>query len=113
MVAAVFHDPKTLPKCIDWREKGFVTKPENQKNCGSCYAYSIAGSISGQIFKETGKLVSLSGQQIVDCSTVAGNLGCSGGSLRNTLKYLEQCKGLMTEANYPYVTEVSYVILGA
>ncbi|XP_031777893.1 cathepsin L1-like isoform X1 [Nasonia vitripennis] len=102
MVAAVLHDPRRIPKSLDWREKGFVTKPENQRDCGSCYAYSIAGSIAGQIFRQTGIVVPLSEQQLVDCSTQTGNLGCSGGSLRNTLRYLERSKGLMTDATYPY-----------
>ncbi|XP_043253123.1 procathepsin L [Colletes gigas] len=102
MVGAMLHDPRRVPRRFDWREAGFRTDPQNQKNCGSCYAYSIAGSIQGQIFKETGMLVPLSEQQLVDCSASAGNLGCSGGSLRNTLRYLEKAKGLMAQAHYPY-----------
>lgn len=45
-------------------------------------------------------------QQIVDCSTVTGNYGCSGGSLRNTLKYLDKSGGLMTSIDYPYIAKV-------
>ncbi|KAJ8664938.1 hypothetical protein QAD02_006600 [Eretmocerus hayati] len=105
MVAAVLHNPKDIPSSLDWRERGFVTKPENQRDCGSCYAYSIAGSISGQIFKQTGVVVPLSEQQLVDCSTQTGNLGCQGGSLRNTLRYLERARGLMTDATYPYTAK--------
>lgn len=44
---------------------------------------------------------------MVDCSTEQGNHGCSGGSLRNTLKYLEGCGGLMRDKDYPYVAAVS------
>ncbi|XP_058795009.1 procathepsin L-like [Phymastichus coffea] len=102
MVAAVLTDPHMIPNSLDWRERGFVTKPENQRDCGSCYAYSIAGVISGQIFKKIGRVVTVSEQQLVDCSTLTGNLGCSGGSLRNTLRYLERSKGIMTGDNYPY-----------
>lgn len=87
--------------------KGFVLPPNNQKSCGSCYAYSIAHSISGQIFKRTGLLIPLSEQQIVDCSVAVGNHGCSGGSLRYTLRYLEHSGGLMREQDYPYTASVS------
>ncbi|XP_017879315.1 cathepsin L1-like [Ceratina calcarata] len=102
MVGAVLHDPRKIPSQLDWREAGFETEPKNQRDCGSCYAYSIAGSIQGQIFKETGMLVPLSVQQLVDCSTSTGNMGCSGGSLRNTLRYLQRAKGLMDETHYSY-----------
>ncbi|XP_076175590.1 cathepsin L4 isoform X2 [Ptiloglossa arizonensis] len=102
MLGSMFHDPRRVPRELDWRELGFRTPPQNQRDCGSCYAHSIAGSIQGQIFKQTGMLIALSEQQLVDCSTSTGNLGCSGGSLRNTLRYLEKAKGLMAEAHYPY-----------
>lgn len=51
-------------------------------------------------------LLPLSEQQLVDCSTTTGNLGCSGGSLRNTLRYLEKAKGLMAKTYYPYKAKV-------
>lgn len=35
-----------------------------------------------------------------------GNYGCGGGSLRNTLKYLDKTGGLMAYADYPYVARV-------
>ncbi|GAB0088410.1 uncharacterized protein DMENIID0001_028150 [Sergentomyia squamirostris] len=94
-----------IPESLDWRKKGFETPPDNQKSCGSCYAFSIVHSIEGQIFKRTSKLISLSEQQIVDCSTEMGNYGCAGGSLRNTLKYLTKCGGLMRQLDYPYTAE--------
>lgn len=110
MVAAILHNSRTIPPRLDWREQGFLTRPENQRDCGSCYAYSIAGSIAGQIFKQTGRLISLSEQQIVDCSVSTGNLGCNGGSLRNTLQYLERAGGLMLSSSYPYRSQVIIVV---
>lgn len=106
MVGLMKRTDNEIPRSLDWRERGFKTTPENQLDCGSCYAYSVAHSIQGQIFKKTGMIIPLSTQQIVDCSSIAGNLGCSGGSLRNTMKYLEKAKGLMAEKEYPYVAQV-------
>ncbi|XP_017853478.1 cathepsin L1 [Drosophila busckii] len=94
-----------IPESFDWRKKGFTTSVQNQQSCGSCYAFSIAESIEGQIFKRTGRILDLSVQQIVDCSISYGNQGCTGGSLRNTLKYLQATGGLMRSDDYKYTSK--------
>ncbi|XP_076261029.1 cathepsin L4 [Rhynchophorus ferrugineus] len=104
-VGDFYHQFHHLPEEINWVEKGFVTPIYNQKDCGSCYAFSVAGVIQGQIFKQTHKLVPLSPQQLVDCSLASGNYGCGGGSLRNTLRYLEKAGGIMAYSDYPYIAK--------
>uniref|UniRef100_A0AAG5CY18 Cathepsin propeptide inhibitor domain-containing protein n=1 Tax=Anopheles atroparvus TaxID=41427 RepID=A0AAG5CY18_ANOAO len=96
-----------LPESLDWREKGFQTAQANQKSCGSCYAFSVAYAVSAQLLKHIGRVELVSEQQMVDCSTATGNLGCGGGSLRNTLKYLKQAGGVMRASDYPYTSSVS------
>ncbi|XP_058129086.1 procathepsin L-like [Anopheles ziemanni] len=96
-----------LPESLDWREKGFKTPQANQKSCGSCYAFSVAYAVSAQLMKHIGRVELVSEQQMVDCSTATGNLGCGGGSLRNTLKYLEQTGGVMRASDYPYTSSTS------
>lgn len=100
-------DNRYIPDSLDWRELGFRTESFNQESCGACYAFSVASSIEGQIFRRTGKMVSLSAQQIVDCSAAEGNSGCGGGSLRITLRYLQASRGLMRSIDYPYESEAS------
>nr|UHM21919.1 cathepsin L14 [Zabrotes subfasciatus] len=101
-VGDIYERLMHLPEEMSWIEKGFRTPAYNQRDCGSCYAFSIANAIQGQIFKQTERLIPLSEQQIVDCSISYGNFGCAGGSLRNTLRYLERTGGLMTYDDYPY-----------
>lgn len=98
-----------LPARLDWRDRGFRPEVKNQKSCGACYAFAIALAVEAQMFKRTGQMVGLSEQQLLDCTATAraGNHGCAGGSLRNTLRYVRSGGGLMRDEDYPYVAAVS------
>ncbi|KAH9524482.1 hypothetical protein Btru_054690 [Bulinus truncatus] len=92
-----------LPSEVDWRTKGYITDVKNQLGCGSCWAFSSTGALEGQLFKKTKKLISLSEQNLVDCTKDYGNFGCSGGYMTNAFKYIKENKGIDTEQGYPYV----------
>jgi cathepsin L len=61
--------------------------------------------MEGQYFKKTGKLVSLSEQQLVDCSSSFFNRGCTRGSMPFAFRYAI-ANGMVPTTAYPYVDKV-------
>jgi C1A family cysteine protease len=89
------------PASVDWVKKGAVTPVKNQGKCGSCWTFSTTGALEGAWAIATGKLVSLSEQQFVDCSKGRPNNGCNGGNVDIADKYAE-FNPVCTESSYPY-----------
>ena len=92
----------TLPTQVDWRTKGAVTPIKDQGTCGSCWAFSATGGIESAWILAGHSMVSLSEQQLVDCSRAYGNDGCQGGDYRQAYSYVIAAKGITSESNYAY-----------
>ncbi|XP_062021130.1 senescence-specific cysteine protease SAG39-like [Rosa rugosa] len=92
---------KDLPTTVDWRKNGSVTPVRDQGRCGSCWAFSAVAAVEGLHEINTGKLVSLSEKELVDCDVHTGNQGCSGGYMENAFDYIKKY-GLTTQEDYPY-----------
>lgn len=96
-----------LPASIDWRYKGAVTYVKNQQHCGASWSFATIGSIESQHFLKTGRLLSLSEQNLIDC--VKSNWGCVGGSITRAFQDLiSSGRGIRTEEEYPYVAMKGY-----
>ncbi|OMJ81321.1 hypothetical protein SteCoe_18244 [Stentor coeruleus] len=90
-----------LPNSIDWRAKNAVTPIKNQQSCGCGWAFATTASVEGAWKINGHPLISMSEQQLVDCSSSYGNKGCTSGTIVNALKYV-QANGLANETAYPY-----------
>ncbi|CAF0974312.1 unnamed protein product [Adineta steineri] len=100
----VSNSNASLPDSVDWRNQNVVEPVKDQGACGSCWAFSAAGAIESAYAIKTSTLVSLSEQQLVDCSRGDGNGGCNGGFTDDAFVYVINAGGIETESSYPYKT---------
>ena len=78
---------QSYPESVDWRTKGAVTSVKDQvhspfpqfsyelcifmqSKCGASYAFSAMAALEGANALATGNLVTLSEQNIIDCSGI-------------------------------------------
>ena len=92
-----------LPETVDWRTKGALNPVKDQGHCGSCWAFSTIGVLEGRHQIQTGELLTLSEQQLVDCAGKYNpiNNGCGGGEMFAAFDYAKT-DALELEADYPY-----------
>ena len=76
----------------------YVQEVLNQKSCGSCWAFGTAASAEVNFNKATGKSLTFSPQQLLDCS---GAGSCDGGIHPNAVKYYEKVVPAL-HSEYPY-----------
>ncbi|XP_068647254.1 cysteine protease XCP1-like [Aristolochia californica] len=99
-----YRDAVDLPKSVDWRKKGAVTRVKNQGQCGSCWAFSTVAAVEGINQIVSGNLTALSEQELIDCDKPF-NSGCNGGLMDYAFSFIVSNGGLHTEQDYPYLME--------
>lgn len=88
---------------LDWRKRGAVTSIKDQGQCGACWAFSAVAAIESINQIKSGKLVSLSEQELIDCDVDGEDQGCEGGLMDTAFDFIVQNRGINSEANYPFV----------
>lgn len=110
-----FNNNNTFPNLIDWRTFNMVSPVKNQilninntfkTFCSSSWAFSAIGSLEGQIAKLTGKLESISVQNILDCADY--NIGCYGSGYPNLGFNYIKTNGFHYEETYSYTGIKNY-----
>jgi len=87
---------------INWVSKGAVNAIKDQKQCGSCWAFSAVSAMESAHKIKSGKLLSFAEQQLVDCSTASH--GCNGGNAGSAFTYY-QSSAAMSESSYTYTAK--------
>ena len=87
---------------INWVNKGAVNGIKNQMACGLCFGFSAVASMEAAHQIKSGKLLSFSEQQILDCAPGS----CSGGNYASSFAYYETSYA-MTENSYPYTHKLA------
>ena len=71
-------------------------------------AFATTGTMQGAWYLTTGQILSLSEQQLVDCSWDYGNDGCGGGNMEPALAYVAKHGGAMSEEDYRYLGQNAF-----
>lgn len=109
-----------IPAAHDWHSLGFTLPIQDQylgkgvstAGCGSCWAFSATGAISGAHWMMTKEVKELSVQQLVDCDRnnetypMIPDIGCGGGEPSTAFHDLEvNGTALVSAEAYPYVAK--------
>ncbi|KAI3854723.1 hypothetical protein MKW92_008053 [Papaver armeniacum] len=104
-----YENVTAVPSTMDWRKKGKtfsiyhpgLKNPQKVEFTKIAYSTTLA-AMEGITQLATGKLTSLSEQELVDCDTKGEDQGCEGGLTDDAFEFIQENRGLTTEANYPY-----------
>jgi len=94
---------KPMQESYDWRDHNAVTPVKNQGSCGSCWAFSTIGAVEGCVAIASGKLVSLSEQELVSCDKECH--GCGGGLMDFGFEWIASNGGISSEDVWPYTAK--------
>ena len=92
-------DGNKLPLEINWRDLDAIGEIKDQFRCNACYAFAAIGALEARYRIKTGRNITLSEQEIVDCSSA--NNGCIGGLPHKVFTYIKD-QDINFMNDYPY-----------
>lgn len=96
----------SIAQNINWVSSGIITPIKNQGSCGACYAFAANG-LTEALFKQKYKTdISLSEQDLINCTANTGNQGCSGGYIDKALNYVSSTGVRLSSVN-PYLLRIA------
>lgn len=104
----ILRNGAQLPRFVDYRLSvpSILTAVKDQGQCGSCWAHAATESIESYYALSTGKLYTLSQQQISSCTPnpdqCGGTGGCNGAIAELAFDYITFAGGITSEWMYPY-----------
>ncbi|KAI3923153.1 hypothetical protein MKW92_050508 [Papaver armeniacum] len=96
-IAMYLHKYSLFPP-VDWRKRGAVTSVIDQGDYDTCWAVNTVAVIESFHFIQTGRLVKLSAQEVLDRAVANG---CKGASEIDAYEYVAYY-GVCSESAYPY-----------
>ena len=112
--APLLSNPNRLPKEVSWKGSGADARfVKDQATCGSCWAFSATGAMEAAWYMATGQRMSLSEQEIVDCSWGFGDTkdapgGCDGSLSWRGIGYVVSAGGIARTRDYQYKGQDGY-----
>lgn len=91
----------TTEVIVDWRDQGVISDVKYQGSCGTCWAFVTTGLIESRYAIDYGTLISISEQQVMDCSRNDINQACTGGNQYTAIVGWQG--NFYTEELYPYI----------
>jgi len=98
IVLLMIHPQEQLPSAFDLRDQDIFTPVKHQMNLGSCGAFAAVAVMEALIRMETGKVVDLSEQHVINCSD---EWVASGISSVDAMKFMTE-NGIVKESELPY-----------
>lgn len=83
-----------------------MTPVKAEGSCSSSWAFAAVGALEGLYAIDKSKLLSLSTQQLLDCSGEYGNEGCNGGLMDQGIWYVMD-NGIASNDQYSYTGKIS------
>ena len=97
-------EPENLlgnPASVDNVALGFVTRPKDQRSCGSCWAFGAIAAFEGAYARATNVLKSFSEKELLDC-TYSNRDGCQGGWYQDAWGYIQRHRRIAALKDAPY-----------